>query len=342
MFPHIEGHAAGIHAALTAGKTADSVLLFQPFRFLMKAIERIAPDVGWQPISFVNAYFVGHPGGPWALIDSGLPERARQIFEAAEARFGGGSRPEAIYLTHGHFDHAGSALALAEEWEVPIFAHQMELPYLTGSSSYPPPDPTIGGAIAFLSRFMPHRPRDLRPRLRALPAGPLPGLEGWEWIATPGHSPGHISFFRSSDRVLLAGDAFATMNMDSWTGLLTGKKRLARAGAPFNVDWAATQESVRKLAALRPGVVGCGHGIPLAEDGLADRLKRFADRFPKPRHGRYVAAPAEVNETGVVRLPPAPFDPVPLATAGALFLGAIALGSGLVEDADRWRGKRTV
>ena len=67
----------------------------------MKAIERIAPDVGWQPISFVNAYFIGHPGGPWALVDSGLPGREEQIFQAAEARFGAGSRPEAIYLTHG-------------------------------------------------------------------------------------------------------------------------------------------------------------------------------------------------------------------------------------------------
>ena len=45
----------------------------------MKAIERIAPDVGWQPISFVNAYLVGHSGGPWALIDSGLPGRAERF-----------------------------------------------------------------------------------------------------------------------------------------------------------------------------------------------------------------------------------------------------------------------
>jgi glyoxylase-like metal-dependent hydrolase (beta-lactamase superfamily II) len=303
----------------------------------MKAIERIAPDVGWQPISFVNAYFVGHPGGSWALIDTGLPGRAAQIFDAAEARFGAGSQPEAIYLTHGHFDHAGSALALAKKWEVPIFAHRMELPYLTGRSAYPPPDPTIGGAIAFLSRFMPHRERDLGPHLRELPAGPLPGLEGWEWIPTPGHSPGHISFFRSSDRVLLAGDAFATMNMDSWTGLLTGRKQLAPAGAPFNLDWDATQASVRKLAELRPNVAGCGHGIPMNEDALPDRLKRFADRFPKPRHGRYVAAAAKVNETGIVRLPPAPFDPVPLATAGVLLLAGIALGSGLVEEAGNCR-----
>ncbi len=89
----------------------------------MTPITRIAPDVGWLPISFVNVYFVGRPGGPWVLIDAGLPGRAKQIFEAAEARFGAGAKPEAIILTHGHFDHAGSALKLAERWEVPIYAH---------------------------------------------------------------------------------------------------------------------------------------------------------------------------------------------------------------------------
>jgi glyoxylase-like metal-dependent hydrolase (beta-lactamase superfamily II) len=298
----------------------------------MKAIERIAHDVGWQPISFVNAYFVGHPGGSWALIDTGLPGRAAQIFEAAEARFGAGSRPEAIYLTHGHFDHAGSALQLAERWDVPIFAHRMELPYLTGRSDYPPPDPTIGGAIAFLSRFMPHRERDLGARLRELPSGPLQGLDGWKWIATPGHSPGHVSFFRQADRMLLAGDAFASMNMDSWIGLVSGRKQLAWAGAPFNIDWRATRESVERLAELRPNVAGCGHGIPLKDGALPDRLKRFADRFPQPRHGRYAAVPAEVSDTGVVALPPAPFDPVPLATAAALLVAGIALGSGYLEE----------
>ena len=307
----------------------------------MKAIERIAPDVGWQPISFVNAYLVGHSGGPWALIDSGLPGRVGEIFDAAEARFGSGSRPEAIYLTHGHFDHAGSAAELADRWEVPIFAHRMELPYLTGRSDYPPPDPTIGGAMAFLSRFIPYRARDLGDRVRELPDGELPGLSGWEWIATPGHSPGHVSFFRASDRVLLAGDACATMNMDSWLGLGSGKKKLSRGEAPFNMDWRATQESIEKLADLRPNVLGCGHGIPMRDGALPDRLKQFADCFRRPRRGRYAAAPAEVNEAGVAALPPAPFDPVPLATAGALLVAGIALGSGYVEEQLRDQSRRT-
>lgn len=301
----------------------------------MRLITRIAPDVGWLPVSFVNVYFIGRPGGAWTLVDTGLPARATQIREAAEARFGTGARPEAIVLTHGHFDHAGSAAELADLWDVPIYAHRLELPYLTGRSDYPPPDPTVGGAIAFLSRFMPHRRRDLGARIHELRGSDVPGAAGWEWRATPGHSPGHISLFRSSDRVLLAGDAFATMNMDSWTGLLTGKRSLAPAGSPFNTDWDATMRSVRELAELRPNVAACGHGIPRHEADLPERLRRFADRFRPPAHGRYVAQPATTDDSGVVALPPAPFDPVPYATAGALILMGLAVGAGYLDDTRR-------
>ena len=60
-----------------------------------RLITRIAPDVGWLPVSFANVYFIGRPGGKWVLVDAGLPGWAAEIFTAAEARFGSGSRPEA-------------------------------------------------------------------------------------------------------------------------------------------------------------------------------------------------------------------------------------------------------
>jgi glyoxylase-like metal-dependent hydrolase (beta-lactamase superfamily II) len=300
----------------------------------MRSITRIAADVGWLPTSFVNVFFVGQPGSPWVLVDAGLPGYAGQIMEAVEARFGGGARPEAIVLTHGHFDHAGCALDLAEKWDVQIYAHRLELPYLTGRSKYPPPDPTIGGAIAFLSRFAPTRPRDFGSRLHELP-NELSAMPGWEFVSTPGHSPGHVCFFRASDRVLLCGDALATVNMDSWTGLISRKQELATAGAPFNYDWQATRASLKALAGLRPNVVACGHGIPMQDADLATEMEEFAARFRAPRHGRYVRKPARVDEEGVVSLPPAPFDPVPFATAAGLLAVGIALGSGYLDDSDR-------
>src|SRR4051812_32428985 len=189
----------------------------------MTTITRIAPDVGWLPISFVNAYFVGRPGGPWILVDTGLPGRAKQIIEAAEARYGVGAPPEAIILTHGHFDHAGSALPLAVYWNVPIYAHRLEMPYLTGKSDYPPPDPTVGGAIAFLSRFMPASARNLSGRIRELQPNEVPGAPGWEWLATPGHSPGHVSLFAQSHRVLLAGGGLSPQNNKSVGVLVEGR-----------------------------------------------------------------------------------------------------------------------
>ncbi len=303
----------------------------------MTPITRIAPDIGWLPISFVNAYFIGRPGGRWMMLDAGLPRRAPKILAAAEARYGAGSRPEGIILTHGHWDHAGSAGELAEAWDVPIYAHELEMPYLNGASAYPPPDPTIGGAIAFLSRFLPSRPFHFGERLRVLEPKQVPGLPDWEWLPTPGHSPGHISLFRPSDRVLLAGDAFATMDMESWAGLIGGQQVLARAGAPFNYDWPATTASLKLLAALRPNVMACGHGIPISQTNAARELDDFAARFRPPRHGRYVRRSAKTDEHGVVSLPPAPFDPVPIATTAAMVAVGMVLGAGWLEEERRRR-----
>src|ERR1700726_74211 len=243
---------------------------------MTKLITRIAPDVGWLPVSFGNVYFIGRPGGKWVLVDTSLPNHASEIVEAAEARFGGGARPQSIILTHGHIDHVGSALTLAETWDVPIYAHRLELPYLTGRSIYPPADPTVGGALAFLSRFFPAWSRDLSGRIHELHRDKVPGAAKWTWLPTPGHSPGHISLFRESDRVLLAGDAFTTVNMDSWSGLLTAKQRLSRPPTPYTFDWEAARSSVKHLADLRPNTVGCSHGIPISDSDLPERMQSFA------------------------------------------------------------------
>ena len=284
---------------------------------------RIASELAWLPVSFVNVYFIGRPGGKWVLVDTGLPGRTQQVLAAAEARYGASSRPEAIILTHGHFDHAGSALPLSLHWDVPVYAHRMEMPFLTKRSPYPPRDPTVGGAIAFLSRFMPSRGPSLAGRVHSLQEGSVPGLPDWEWHFTPGHSPGHISLFRPSDKTLIAGDAFATMNMDSWPGLLMKSEQLGRAGTPFNCDWDATANSVRKLAALEPELVACGHGHPMAPRGLT----LFARRYTRPAYGRYVREPARTDERGIAYLPPRVSDPLAWAMAGAGL--ALAAGAGL-------------
>ena len=161
------------------------------------------------------------------------------IREAAEARFGPGARPASIVLTHGHGDHAGNARDLADLWQVPVYAHRLEFPYLTGKSKYPPPDPTAPGFMAFMTRFFSPDTAGSG-RSRSAPwkkANPAPGMDGWDWHFTPGHAPGHVAFFRTSDATLLAGDAFTTVNLDSLLAIVTKRQRISRPPTPVNYDW---------------------------------------------------------------------------------------------------------
>jgi glyoxylase-like metal-dependent hydrolase (beta-lactamase superfamily II) len=300
----------------------------------ISSLEAAAPGVACLQLSMVNVYFVGEPrsGHPWVLVDAGLPTSRKAILRASEELFGPGARPEAIVLTHGHFDHVGSLHELAEHWDVPVYAHTLEKPYLTGQSDYPPPDPTVGGgAIALLaSRLFPKSGIDLRPRVHTLPEdGSVPGLPGWRWIHTPGHTPGHISLFRDSDRALIAGDAFVTMRQESAFSVMTRKQEVWRPPAYFTPDWQAARRSVEELARLRPSVAATGHGIPMHGDLMLQQLEELArdfDRIAVPPHGRYVRQPALADERGVLMVPPPVADPLPLVLAvGAAFVGAVLL-----------------
>ena len=91
----------------------------------------VADGVTGQKIVFVNLYYVtgsDGPSGNWVLVDAGLYGSAGRIKKAAEERFGKGARPSAIILTHGHFDHVGALKELAAEWNVPVYAHHLEIP----------------------------------------------------------------------------------------------------------------------------------------------------------------------------------------------------------------------
>src|SRR5581483_7265344 len=167
------------------------------------------------PTGIANAYLVKTRRG-WYLIDTGTAGNAEKIVEIAERHFGE-RPPEAILLTHGHFDHAGNAAELSDHWDAQVFAHRLELPFLTGKDKYPPPDPTVGGFMGFMIRFFPNKAYDLGDRVAEFPRNPLPG---WELIETPGHSPGHCSFFRSDDHALIAGDAITTVKQCNMVTML--------------------------------------------------------------------------------------------------------------------------
>lgn len=306
----------------------------QPVRSLDVHPRFFTPGIQRIPTVFVNAYLIAEPGGVAVLVDTGLPGFGKPIRRRVEEWLGG-RPPAAIVLTHAHFDHAGTVVGLAEAWGVPVYVHRLEMPYVTGRSNYPPHDPTVGGALGLMSRMFPHRGVDLGGRARVLPEdGSVPGLPGWRWLHTPGHTAGHVSLFRENDRTLLAGDALATLDQDSGMAMVTQRRELSVPPAPFTTDWGAARESVRRLAALAPVTIAAGHGLPVHGPDVAADLARFAEIFQPPRSGRYVRQPALADESGVLSVPPPVFDPL-RKIAG---IGAVAAAGYLLGKIVRRRG----
>ncbi|WP_137389410.1 MBL fold metallo-hydrolase [Rhodoligotrophos defluvii] len=264
----------------------------------------IAPDLAYRRLGMVNVIFYGQPhcgNRLWVLIDAGLLGTKGLIKSAAADRFGRDARPAAIILTHGHFDHVGVVEDLATEWDAPVYAHPLEHPYLDGRAAYPPGDPTVGGgAIATLARFYPRGPVDLGYRLRDLPAdGAVPHMPGWRWIHTPGHSVGHVSLWRDSDRILIAGDAFVTTNQESAYAVVVQSPEMHGPPMYFTTEWDKAAQSVNELAALEPELVIAGHGQPMQGPEMRRALKRLAQQFQRiavPEQGRYLAHPARAED----------------------------------------------
>jgi glyoxylase-like metal-dependent hydrolase (beta-lactamase superfamily II) len=300
----------------------------------MRPLE-VTGDLARLRVAMVNVYLYGRPGAGdrgWVLIDTGLPGAAGMIERAAAARFGVGTRPSAIVLTHGHFDHIGSLEDLLQVWDVPVFAHRLEMPYLTGRSPYPPADPLVGrGSMALLSRLYPRGPIDLGDRVRVLPeGGSVPDAPGWRWIHTPGHAPGHVSLYREADRTLVSGDAVITTKQESMSAVMTQRCELHGPPAYYTPDWSRARESVRTLATLAPATIVAGHGQPMSGEAMRERLYLLAEHFDaleRPRFGRYATQPAIMDENGVLILPP---DPLPKVLAG---VGAVAATAGLIWSA---------
>ncbi|WP_226576647.1 MBL fold metallo-hydrolase [Halobacillus litoralis] len=253
--------------------------------------EQVLEDIAFYRTLIVNVIFLGKEGSEnWVLVDCGIGHYCKRIMEAAEKRYGS-QPPKAIILTHGHFDHVGSAKKLAEQWDVPIYVHPMEMDYVTGKRDYPVGDATVGGGLfSLLSPFFPTHQADLSKYIYPIPQdGSLPFLEDWRIIHTPGHTPGHISLFRDKDHALIAGDAIITVKQESSMAVIIQHQHIHGPPAYFTHNWKEAEKSVQKLASLNPSVAITGHGLPMEGELLAKQLNELASHFKElaiPKHKR--------------------------------------------------------
>ncbi len=234
-------------------------------------------------IAASNVYFLRSETS-WALVDTGWRRGAPVITAAAAALFGAGSKPSGIFVTHLHPDHSGSAGELARRWGVPVLVHPDELPLAAGGYVPRYASPLDRWIVRPVMRAMPRRRRErilaegsLVDVARAFdPGAGLPGLPGWEAIATPGHTPGHVAFFRRSDGVLISGDAVLTIDLNSLRGLACGRQKASGPPRISTWRWPTEVASIADLAALEPRILAPGHGRPIVA-GAAAALRALAD-----------------------------------------------------------------
>ncbi|HMS63511.1 MAG TPA: MBL fold metallo-hydrolase [Solirubrobacteraceae bacterium] len=208
-------------------------------------MNQVTDDV-WQiplvPRNGVNAYLVGD-----VLVDAGYILSGKKVVSAVKGR-----EIRAHALTHVHNDHAGGTKHVHEALGVPVWIGVDDAPFLRSGKAPVPP----GNRIASLFGPVAGSPK-VEPE-RELSEGDELG-HGFVVLDTPGHSPGHVSFWREADRTLICGDVFFNLN------IVTFAYGLRQPPDLFTYDVAQNRASERRLADLDPAVVCFGHGPPLRD-----------------------------------------------------------------------------
>lgn len=167
-------------------------------------------------------------------------------------------------LTHAHPDHFGSSHRVCERLGIPLWCGERDAPVVQGAR----PAPGQGRLGALLAKMPMPDPHAVDRRLSEGDE-----VAGFEVLDTPGHSRGHVSYWREADRTLICGDVFFNRR-----GPLMLRSDLREPFGALTPDPVQNRESARRLAALRPALVLFGHGPPLRD---TERLVRFAESLPR-------------------------------------------------------------
>jgi glyoxylase-like metal-dependent hydrolase (beta-lactamase superfamily II) len=216
-------------------------------------MREVAPCV-WQLAglipNLINTWLIHTQQGD-ILIDAGTRWATPQILRQLRSR-----KMTLVALTHVHPDHQGAAAAVCRRFGVPLACHTADAEVMEGKQPMAPSNVLVR---------LGHRLLSGPPHPVAIRWQGGEHLGEWRVIAAPGHTPGHVIFFRESDHVVLSGDLMRN------TRLRRGC-RLVEPPHFFSVDPLLNRRSLRLLAELRPGLICPGHGPPFRDSGDVERL----------------------------------------------------------------------
>jgi glyoxylase-like metal-dependent hydrolase (beta-lactamase superfamily II) len=200
-------------------------------------------------LGFVNAFLVREDDG-LTLVDTTVGGGADALIGAAREA---GGELRRIALTHGHGDHVGSLDALKERLGDSVEVLMPEL------------DARIHAGERVVEGKLPGGWPTLRtvPDVRLSPGERVGSLEV---VATPGHTPGHVSFLDTRDRSVLAGDVYTTVGGVAVSSHFSLPFPLA---AMATWDKAVDLESARALRAFDPTLLAVGHGRAVSDPAAA-------------------------------------------------------------------------
>lgn len=202
------------------------------------------------------------------LVDTGLPFAASRILSQLDARGFSPGQVKRILITHGHPDHVGGLPKLKAATGAEVIASSIERPVIEGKIPIPRPDKA---ALTFGQRLMVQPQTTNKPTTvdREVTDGSLIEgiLGGLEVIFTPGHAPGHISFWSASRSIVFVGDVIMPR---------FGKLRLPLAAV--TVDMEQNKRSVKRIVDLNAETACFGHNTPIVR-GAAAQIRAFAQEI---------------------------------------------------------------
>ena len=205
----------------------------------MKKIAKDVYQISLMPRNAINCYWV-----EGFLIDAGIRSSSKKILKAID-----GVETHTHVLTHAHADHQGSSKVICEKLNIPLWCSAAEKDQAESGNptkEYPKQKHIV---TKFQKKYWAGPPVKVD---KIIQEGDRIG--NFEVIATPGHSSGHLSFFRPSDGVLIVGDVMTNMN------LLTTIVGLKRPPGIFTKNRQKNDASILKLAKLQPKTLCFGHG----------------------------------------------------------------------------------